>query len=136
VKVHEETDGDIQELHVTEELGLVDGKDVFDRFEFDQKTVVDEEVEAEWLFEGVALVLDGNDLLANAGNLAQIKFATQAFFVNGFNQAWAFQTVDFDGSADDFVREFVGFNEKRMHGEFLQKVAKEAKVLLTNARQY
>jgi hypothetical protein len=119
VEVDEEADRDVQELHVAEKLGFVDGKHLFDRFEFDQEAVFDEEVEAEWFFEGVALVLDEDGLLVDAGDFAEIEFAAQALFVDGFDEAWALVAVDFDGRADDFVGEFVGFDEKRMHGEVL-----------------
>jgi len=59
--------------------------------------------------------------LVDAGDFAEVEFAAEAFFVNGFDEAWAFEAVDFGGGADDLVGEFIGFNKEWMHGEVLQK---------------
>jgi len=44
--------------------------------------------------------------------------------------------VECDGGADGLGGEFVGYKKKKVNREFLQKVAKEAKVLLTSAGEY
>src|SRR6266481_3975785 len=40
MKVDDETDGDIQQLHVTEQLRLMNGEHCLNRFQFQQKAII------------------------------------------------------------------------------------------------
>lgn len=81
MKVNEEAERSVEQFHVAQELGFVDGQNGFDGFGFDDQALVDVNVKAEGFLKGEALVFNRDDQLAYARNLAQEQFAQEAFFV-------------------------------------------------------
>jgi hypothetical protein len=63
VIIDEQTQGNVEELHIAQELGLVDREDLFDALAFHEKATVNEDVEAKGLIEYHSLVLHTDDAL-------------------------------------------------------------------------
>jgi hypothetical protein len=61
VEVDEQAEGDVHELHVTHQLGLVDRENLRDDFELNEEAVIHQQIQAEGFLEGVSLVFNGND---------------------------------------------------------------------------
>jgi len=132
MEVDEEAYGNIQQLHVAEQLGLVDGENGLDRFDFDQDAVVNQQIEAERFLTGEALVFDDDLLLADGGKASKLKFPGQTPFVNGFHQSRPLVTMHLDGRADDRLGQAGGFVVERVHlwtgVEFLDFLQEEREV--------
>ena len=63
VEVDDETDRDVEQPHIAEELRLVNGQNLLRTLEFEQQAVIDEHVKAQWFLEHEALVLDFDETL-------------------------------------------------------------------------
>lgn len=81
----------------------MDRENLSDDLEFNDKAFVDQEINAEWLCEGVPFVFDRNDKLLCSLNIPEKQFPHQAFFVDRLNETRAFKAMDFDGRSDDLA---------------------------------
>jgi hypothetical protein len=127
VKVKNQPDGNVQQLHVTQELGLVDGQYLLHALEFQQQAKLQEKVEPQRLLKDQPFVLDLHFPLIHRGNAAKAQFPHQAALVDAFEQARPFDAMNLNGRANGFTAQFVSLCVKRMHGRLLQKVTKETK---------
>ena len=69
MEVDEESQWNIHEPHIAEKLRFVDGKNLHDRFQLNDQTIIDQHVESQWFLESVALVIDGNCYLLYSRNV-------------------------------------------------------------------
>ena len=109
MEVDEQADGNVQQFHIAEQLGLMDRQDVLDRFEFQQQAIFDQNVKAKWLLEDEPLVFNFDDALVDRSHLAQAQFADQALFINAFDEARPLETMDFNGRAYGRVAQLISF---------------------------
>ena len=58
MEVNQKAYGNVEQFHVAEQLRLVDGHYLLNRFEFEQQAAFDENVEAKRLFDDKTLVLE------------------------------------------------------------------------------
>jgi hypothetical protein len=61
--VDQKSEWDIEEPHVAQKLGLVDGEDLLDALVFNEDAAIDQQVKAQRLFERDSLVFDPDDPL-------------------------------------------------------------------------
>ena len=116
VEVDEEADGNVQQLHVAEELRLVNWQDLLRSFGFHQDAVFNQHVEAERLLSSEPFVLDLHGFLADAVQFPKLQFLQQTPFINRLDEPRAFVAMDFDCSSDDEFSEARGFGELGVHG--------------------
>lgn len=100
VEVDEKPDRHIQQLHVTHKLGFVDRENGLHRFGFNQNTLINQQIEAEWFFTSKAFVRDGDLLLGNGRQTSQFKFFGETPFVNRFHQPRPLVAMDLNRCAD------------------------------------
>jgi hypothetical protein len=65
VEVDKQADGNIQKLHITEQLSFAYRIERFNGFGFYQQTFVDEEIETQRFVENEAFVFNPNDSLCH-----------------------------------------------------------------------
>jgi hypothetical protein len=65
VEVDEQSEWNVQELHVAQKLRLMDGQDFLHRFEFDEPAAFDEHVESERFIEDQTFVFHTHQPLIN-----------------------------------------------------------------------
>jgi hypothetical protein len=68
VEIDEKSNGNVQQLHETQKLRLVDQSRFFNRLGLDQEAVFNQQIAPQSLFANEALVFDPNDLLTGKGN--------------------------------------------------------------------
>ena len=73
MEIDQQAEGNIQQLHVAQQLCLVDWQDGFDCLEFDEKTSVDEQIEPQLLCEHEVFVIDDDFLLVDRGNAPELE---------------------------------------------------------------
>ena len=59
--------------------------------------------------------------MADAGKLAEVEFAAEALFIDGFDETRAFETMDLDGGADDVVRDLSALAKSGCMGWFYRR---------------
>ncbi len=101
VEIDQQTDRDIQELHITQKLCLMDRQQPFNRLRFDQNAPFDQNIEAERLLSSKTLVVNSNKALGFGLNLADFQLSEQAPLIDRLDQARALVFVDFDRRRDD-----------------------------------
>ena len=116
IEVDQEADGDVEELHVAEELGFVDGEDLLDGLGFNKDAIFNQEVETERFFAGGSFVVDLDGFLRDAVQLADFHFAHQAPLVDGFEEPGTLVAMHLDRSTDNGFGERGGFVEQGVHG--------------------
>ena len=77
VEVDEQTQWNIEQLHITQKFSFVDRQGFFDRLGFHEHAVLNQDVEAQRLFTRESLVFDQHRFLAHAGKAAQFKLSQQ-----------------------------------------------------------
>ena len=60
MKIDEQPDWHIQKLHIAEELSFVNGRNFLDGFEFEEQTIIDQQVKTQRFVKFNALILDRN----------------------------------------------------------------------------
>jgi hypothetical protein len=108
VEVHYESDRDVHEFHVTQELRLVDVFDAFDGLEFEKQAIFDKQITAKGLLEGKVLVGDFHRLLVRASRAPEVEFVREAFLIDRFEQPRAKRPVNINRRADGAATERVG----------------------------
>jgi hypothetical protein len=136
VKIDDQSKWNVHELHITQELGFMNRRDLLHTFKFQQKAILDQNVEAEWLFKHQPFVFDFYNALIDGGTVAQMQFAHETLLINAFDQTRSFKPVDFDGGAYGHTAQLVGSVEKSVHVIFYTKQTKETKnfVKISNAK--
>src|SRR6266567_5175823 len=102
MEVDQQANGNVEQFHVVELLGLVDRQYLLDRFEFQQQAAFDKNVETKRLFEDKTLVFDSDNALVDSGQLAE-----EALLINAFDQARPLERMNLDGGADDGVAQLI-----------------------------
>jgi hypothetical protein len=145
VKVKNETNGNVHQLHVAEELGLVDGQNLLHRLEFQQEAILNQNIESQGFVKHQPFVFDPYQALIHRPDLAQAHLVHQAPLVDAFEETRPFNPMNLNGRANGGVAQLIGLLVKRMHRKILQKQTKETKknspgcvvlshVLQTNSR--
>ncbi len=92
------------QLEIRKQLRLVNRKDVFYALQFQNYSILNNQVEAITAVQLDAFVLDRQRYLALKSKIPQVKFATQTLLVSRFEQARTKRTMHFDGRSDDLLR--------------------------------
>jgi len=131
VKIYEQPQRSIQELHIAEELRFAKRMQCFNCLQLHEQTVIDEDVKAQWFIEDKSLVFDANYFLRDARNRSQFQLTQQTSFIDRLDQSWSLISVHFDGCSNDlttnFVRLIVEWDTRRKAVE--QKATKRTKIL-------
>ena len=127
MEVDQQAYGDVEQFHVTEQLGLMDKQDLLDRLEFEQQAAFDQNVKAKRFLEGKTLIFDFDNALVDGTHFLEAQFAHEALLINAFDEARPLETMDLDSSADDGVAQLIRLLEQWMHGRILQKETKATK---------
>lgn len=83
MKVQQETGMDFTQLHISQQLGLVDWQYGFDRFQFHNQLIFDYDIYSISHIQSYFFVNDGQRQLLLECQTFQLKFITQTFFVCG-----------------------------------------------------
>jgi hypothetical protein len=86
----------IEQFHVTKQLGFVDWVNYLDRLHFDEDAVIDQHVEFQGVFTLEFLIPNDYFLLIADRVAAEFEFFGQAPFIDGFEQTGPFIFVYFD----------------------------------------
>src|SRR5438128_981975 len=103
MKIDDQPDGYIQQFHVTEQLGLVDGQNLLHALEFQQETILDQNIKSKRLIEDQSFVFDSDDALIDRFDPEQLQLPHQTAFINALNQTGSLEPVNFDGRANGGV---------------------------------
>jgi hypothetical protein len=103
MKVDQQAERHIKQLHVGKKLGFVNRKDFFHRFDFNDKATIHENIEAQGFIELQAFVIDEDRSLLNCRDALQNELTHHAFFINALDQARTFESMHFDGRSDYFA---------------------------------
>ena len=87
-------------------MGLMDRKNVFNAFDFDNHFILDQQIKPVAAIQLNALVLDRQRALPLKGDSLQVNFMAEAFFVCRFEEPGTKRPVDLDCCADYALREF------------------------------
>jgi len=82
MKVDQQSDWNIQQLHVTEKLRLARRMQSVDSLQLDEQTVVNEEVKPQRFVKNKTFVFYSNDFLRGGRNRTQFELPQQASLVN------------------------------------------------------
>ena len=115
MEIEQQTDGDVHQLEVAEELGLMDWQDFFDSFYFDEETSVDEQIEAKRVFADMMFVSNIHCLLIGDLEASIRKLTGKAPFVNGFQKTGTLVLMDFQCGCNHLPAQSVCLFEKRVH---------------------
>jgi hypothetical protein len=105
----------------------VDRQYFLSALEFQQQTILHQNVETQSLVEHQPFVFDSHCSLINRCYLSKAQLVHQAPLVNAFQQARPYNPMNFNRGANDSVAQLIGPFVTRMHQDFLQKVTKETK---------
>jgi len=100
VEIDDQAEWNVEQLHVAEQLRLVDGDDALDGFHLDQEASLDEKVVSEFLLFGKAFIRNDYSSLRFTGETAELKFLRQAPFINRFDQSRSLVAMDFNRRSD------------------------------------
>ena len=75
MEIDEQSDGDVQQFHVAQQLRLVDWPDLFHGLGFHQHATLDQQIEAQRLFSREAFVLNRHEFLINTFQPAKVQFS-------------------------------------------------------------
>lgn len=84
MEIDQKRQGNVQELHVTDDLGLVNRQDFLHGFEFQEQTALNQYAKLQCFLEANAFVLNGDLLLSGGANPSKFQFVHQAFLVDAF----------------------------------------------------
>ena len=101
VEVDQKPDRNIEELHIAEELRLVDGQDLRHSLDLHQYRIINEKVEPENFFPNESFVFDGHLFLRGAGKPSEFEFLRQAPFIDRLDKARTLVSMHLDRSRDD-----------------------------------
>ena|SRR5579859_3911968 len=124
VEVDDQTQRNVQQLHVAKKLSLMNGQNLLNTFEFQQKAVFRQYIKSEWFVENQTLVLDSDNALIHSANPAQLQLAHKAPFIDTLNQTRPLEPMDLNGSTDSLAAQLISLLEKRMHRLFVHKANK------------
>src|SRR5436853_946778 len=97
MEINDKTERNVEQLHVTQKLGFMDGQDFLNCLQFEQQTTFDEHVKSQGLLEHEAFIFDPDDTLVDGSHISQAQLAHQTLLVNTFDESGPFQSVDFNG---------------------------------------
>ena len=82
-------------------------KQLLHALQFDNKLLIYQQINPITTVKFRAFVANRQIQLKLERNLGSTEFRSQALFICGFKQPRAKLTMDFDGTADDFVRQLI-----------------------------
>lgn len=129
VEVDDQTEGNIQQFHVAQQLGLMDWQYLLNTLKLKQQTTLDQNVKSQRFIKDQTLVLDLDKTLIDCGDFAQLEFAHQTPFIDAFNQTRSFQAMNLDGRANDEAAQLISLLEKNMHSDFVHQANEANKEL-------
>jgi hypothetical protein len=121
MEVDEKPERHIEQLHVAEELGLVDRKDLSHGFRFNKQTACDEHVKSKGLLASEPFVLNTDDSLAGRIDPTQFQLTQQTPLIDRLEQAWSFISMHLDCGSNDMLRQRTRLSEQRMHGGLMDE---------------
>ncbi len=93
------------QLQISEKLGFVDREDVLYALQFQNYSIVNNQIEAISAVQLDALYSTGSGTWRCKCEPPQVQFAAQALFVSRFEQARTKRTMYFDGGSNDLLSE-------------------------------
>ena len=121
MKIDQKANRNVEQFHIAQQLGFMDGQDFVNALQFEQQAVLDENVKAQGFLENQSFVFDFDDPLIDGRDLAQAQFLDQTFFINALDETGSFEPVNLNGRTDGRVAQLIGFREQGMHSANLQK---------------
>jgi hypothetical protein len=100
IEVDESTDRAAGETKVGQHHGLVDSRYRLNGFQLDNNLARHQEIQAVSAFEFEVSINEGNRFLTLERDVAHGELASEAFFVDRFEEAWTKVAVNLDGGAD------------------------------------
>jgi len=97
VKVQEQADWNVQPLHITEQLGLVNGQYLLHRLELQQEAILHQNVASQCLLKDQPFLFNFHQALIDGLDLTQAQLAHQAPLVDALQQARTFDPMNLDG---------------------------------------
>ena len=82
MKIDEQPNRDVQQLHVAQKLGLVDWQNFFHGFGFYEHTALYQNIESQGLFSRETFVFYRNEFLADVRQTAQAQFLEKTPFID------------------------------------------------------
>ena len=122
VEIDQQTQRFIQEFHVAEQLRLVDWKDLLDSLKLNNQTIVNQDIQTEWLLKKEAFVFDRNDQFILCRYTSQLAFPTYAFVIDGLQQPRPLKTMHFNCSANKDPAPRVSPRSSRIHRPNFQEI--------------
>jgi hypothetical protein len=117
VEVDNQAQGNVQELHMAYDLGLVDGQNLLHGFDFEQETAFRQQAELQALFKGDVFVFDRHLMLPGGVNASEPEFVNQAFLIDAFQQTGSQRAMHFYRGSNDIPAKAICFLEAVVHGE-------------------
>lgn len=74
MEIDEQSDGDVQQFHVAQQLRLVDRQDFFHGLGFHEHATLDQQIEAQRLFSSEAFVFNRHEFLTDTFQPAKFQF--------------------------------------------------------------
>lgn len=115
IEVHEESRGISRDLQIGDHLRETDSLQVFDGFQLDDDTLVDEQIDPEPAGDAMSFVVQGNQSLALDTEAFPCQLDQQSFAVHRFQQARAEDSVHFDRATDDLFGQLFDFLRRGIH---------------------
>src|SRR5438128_1117142 len=105
VEINEQPDRNAEQLHVAQQLRLVNRENLLHSFGLYQHAAFDQQIETKRLLTREAFVLSDNHLLAYTVHTAQPKFLRQTPLIDGLDQTRTFIAMHLDGRGDYRLRQ-------------------------------
>lgn len=118
MEIEKQPDRNTQQFHIAQQLRFMYRMHLFDRFQFKEKAILNQNVQTQRLLESVSFVFDRNHQLAFCFDFLKLKFPRHTFFINGFNQPRPHPPVDLNRSPYDPIAQNVRSLIIRMHSVF------------------
>jgi hypothetical protein len=116
IEVYQQTDRNVHELHVAQELRLMNREEPLSRFALHQDTTLDQNIEPERLFTSEAFIINRYYPLCLRPEMTKLELAKKAPLIDGFYKAGSLVLVHFNRCTDDRPGQTVRLGELRMHG--------------------
>ena len=103
MKIDEQPNRNVQQLHIAQKLGLVDCQDPLHGFGFNEYAAL-QHIESQRLFSRESFIFDRNEFLADALQIPQAQFLEKTPFIDRLDQPRALVAVHFDCRCDNLFR--------------------------------
>jgi hypothetical protein len=115
VEVYYQPKWNFQQLHIAQQLRLMDRQDFLNALKLQQQTSLDQYVKSQRLVKYQPFILDFDQALIHGSDLAKLQFAHQTSFIDTLNQARPFEAMHLYGGANYHPAHLISLLEKWMH---------------------